>query len=105
MNPCPGAITVVNDNSDDTVPEWLSDYSIEIVNYEGNQGPAYARNKGCKDPDPRFEWIYFTDCGCEHVRNLLMHFIIAREKRDNSIVAICGSVSGKGTGIINRYMT
>ncbi len=112
LSPRPGAITVVNDNIDQTLPkwldtEWLDNYptEIKIVNYEGNKGPAYARNKGCKNADPKFEWIYFTDCGCEHVRNLIRHFIVAQEKRDDSIVAICGSVSGKESGMINRYMT
>lgn len=94
LSPRPGAITVVNDNADDTVPEWLDDYPIEIVNYEGNEGPAYARNKGCEDPDPKFEWIYFTDCGCEHVRNIIMHFINAQDKQDNSVIVICGDALG-----------
>lgn len=105
LNPCPGNITVANDNADETIPEWLASYPVEIVNYEGNRGPAYARNKGCGHPDMKFDWFYFTDCGCRHTKNLLRHFIDAREKRDDSVIAICGSVTGKGSGVINRYMT
>ena len=105
LSPRPGNITVVNDNADETIPEWLASYPVEIVNYEGNRGPAYARNKGCGQPDLKFDWFYFTDCGCRHAKNLIMHFIDAREKRDDSVIAICGSVTGKGSGIINRYMT
>ena len=105
LNPRPGNITVVNDNTDSSKPEWLASYPIEIVDYEGNRGPAYARNKGCGHPDMKFDWLYFTDCGCRHAKNLIMHFIEARQKRDDSVIAICGSVSGKGSGVINRYMT
>ena len=105
LSPRPGSIIVANDNADNSIPEWLKPYPIEIVNYDGNQGPASARNKGVEHPGPEFDWIYFTDCGCEHARNLLLHFINAQENGDDSIVAICGSVSGKGSGIINRYMT
>ena len=105
LNPRPGNITVVNDNTDNSAPEWLASYPIEIVDYEGNQGPAYARNKGCGHPDMEFDWLYFTDCGCRHAKNLIMHFIDARQKREDSVIAICGSVTGKGSGVINRYMT
>ena len=105
LNPRPGNIIVVNDNADNSTPEWLESYPVEIVNYEGNRGPAYARNKGCGHPDMKFDWIYFTDCGCRHPKNLIMHFIDARKKRDDSVIAICGSVTGKGSGVINRYMT
>lgn len=105
LNPRPGNITVVNDNTDNSVPEWLASYPVEIIDYEGNRGPAYARNKGCEHPDPKFDWFYFTDCGCRHSKNLIMHFIDARQKRDDSVIAICGSVTGRGSGVINRYMT
>ena len=102
LSPRPGNITIVNDNADETIPEWLASYPIEIVNYEGNRGPAYARNKGCGQPDLKFDWFYFTDCGCRHAKNLIMHFIDTRKKRDDSVIAICGSVTGKGSGMINR---
>jgi len=105
LNPRPGNITVVNDNTDNSIPEWLASYPVEVVDYEGNRGPAYARNKGCGHLDMKFDWFYFTDCGCRHPKNLVMHFIDARQKRDGSVIAICGSVTGKGSGVINRYMT
>ena len=98
LNPRPGNITVVNDNTDNSTPEWLASYPIEIVDYEGNRGPAYARNKGCGHPDVKFDWLYFTDCGCRHTKNLIRHFIDARQKREDSVIAICGSVIGKGSG-------
>ena len=53
----------------------------------------------------KFDWLYFTDCGCRHVKNLIMHLIDSRQKRDDSVIAICGSVTGRGLGVINRYMT
>ena len=105
LNPRPGNITVVNDNTDSSTPEWLASYPVEIVDYEGNRGPAYARNQGCGHPDVKFDWLYFTDCGCRHAKNLIRHFIDARQKREDSVIAICGSVIGKGSGVINRYMT
>lgn len=105
LNPRPGNITVVNDNTDNSVPEWLASYLVEVVEYEGNRGPAYARNQGCGQPDMKFNWLYFTDCGCRHPNNLIRHFIDARQKRDDSVIAICGSVTGRGSGVINRYMT
>lgn len=106
LNPSPGAITVANDNPDNHIPSWLSSYPIELINYRGNQGPAYARNKGAGQLNTQFDWIYFTDCGCEHVRDLIRHFVNAQKRSsDSSIVAICGSVAGKGLGRINRYMT
>lgn len=105
LNPRLGAITIANDNADNHIPDWLKTYPVELVNYSGNQGAAYARNKGAKHPEPQFDWLYFTDCGCEHVRDLLTHFIKARKSGRDSIVAICGTVAGKGQGRINRYMT
>lgn len=105
LNPRPGNITIVNDNTDNSTPEWLASYPVEVVDYEGNRGPAYARNQGCAHPDVKFDWLYFTDCGCRHAENLIMHFIDARQKREDSVIAICGSVIGKGSGVINRYMT
>lgn len=105
LNPRPGKITVVNDNIDNSTPEWLASYPVEVIDYEGNRGPAYARNQGCGNPDLKFDWIYFTDCGCRHAKNLILHFLDARQKRGDSVIAICGSVTGKGSGVINRYMT
>jgi GT2 family glycosyltransferase len=105
LNPRPGAITVANDNADYHIPEWLKSYPIKIVNYRANRGPAHARNKGSGNPDTGFDWIYFTDCGCEHVRDIIRQFVNAQERVGDSIVAICGSVAGKGPGKINRYMT
>ena len=105
LNPRPGAITVANDNADFHIPKWLKTYPINIVNYQANRGAAHARNMGSKNTRHDFDWIYFTDCGCEHGTDLIRHFVMAQQKIDNSIVAICGSVKGKGQGRINRYMT
>ena len=108
LNPRPGDITVANDNVDGCIPAWLSKtfpVPVNIVNYRGNRGPAYARNRGCAGISPGFDWFYFTDCGCEHVVDLISSLICAREKSEDSVVAICGTVSGKGSGKINRYMT
>lgn len=42
----PLRITVANDNTDQTIPDWLNNYAVEIINYPGNVGPAEARNAG-----------------------------------------------------------
>ena len=105
LNPRPGAITVANDNADARVPSWLKAYPIQVINYRNNRGPAYARNQGAENPGTAFDWIYFTDCGCEHVRNLITHFGNAQEVSGDSVVAVCGTVTGKGSGRINHYMT
>ena len=107
LNPRPGAITVANDNADTRVPSWLKVYPVQVINYRNNRGPAYARNRGAEDPETACDWIYFTDCGCEHVWNLIIRFINAQETGgdSDSVVAMCGRVTGKGTGRINRYMT
>jgi GT2 family glycosyltransferase len=42
----PRQIVVANDNTESTVPPWLSAYrDLEIINYPGNLGPAAARNR------------------------------------------------------------
>ena len=105
LHPRPGAVTVANDNADNHIPAWLKAYPIQIVNHRGNRGPAYARNNGAGQSNRQPDWIYFTDCGCEHTRNLLTHFVNAQKRHGTSIVAVCGTVVGKGSGKINRYMT
>ena len=105
LKPPPGAITVADDNADNHIPKWLKTYPIKIINYRGNQRPAYARNMGCGEPNTEYDWYYFTDCGCEHVQGLIRHFANARQNGNDSIIAICGAVAGKGRGRINRYMT
>jgi hypothetical protein len=42
----PHKIAVANDNPEPGVPAWLSGYPVEVVEYEGNLGPAKARNLG-----------------------------------------------------------
>jgi glycosyltransferase involved in cell wall biosynthesis len=42
----PKKITVANDNPDDFIPTWLHEYPITLLNYQGNVGPAEARNLG-----------------------------------------------------------
>lgn len=42
----PHRITVVNDNVDKSVPAWLEEFPGTLVNYDGNHGPAFARNAG-----------------------------------------------------------
>ena len=42
----PKQISVANDNPDNSVPEWLHDYGVNLVSYPGNLGPAAARNRG-----------------------------------------------------------
>lgn len=42
----PLRITIANDNPEETYPDWLKSYAVEIANYSGNVGPAEARNIG-----------------------------------------------------------
>ncbi|MEI6196223.1 MAG: glycosyltransferase [Verrucomicrobiota bacterium] len=42
----PKKISVVNDNDESGVPEWLKSYQVGVVEYVGNAGPAKARNRG-----------------------------------------------------------
>jgi hypothetical protein len=42
----PLRITVVNDNEDKAMPEWLRNYFGAMISYPGNRGPAFARNAG-----------------------------------------------------------
>jgi hypothetical protein len=55
----PAQIAVANDNADPDVPSWLSEYSVEVVNYPGNLGPAQARNRGfgLRDEVPPQKWM------------------------------------------------
>jgi GT2 family glycosyltransferase len=48
LNPAPQKITVVNDNhSKNQPPDWLKTYRVDTVSdYQGNLGPAAARNLG-----------------------------------------------------------
>lgn len=46
LNTPPKQIAVANDNPEPEIPEWLADYPVQLVNYEGNLGPARARNRG-----------------------------------------------------------
>ena len=105
LNPRPGAITVANDNADTHVPNWLKASPVQVISYPNNRGPAYARNRGAENPGTDCDWIYWTDCGCEHVSNLITHFRNAQESSGDAVVAVCGTVKGKGSGRINRYMT
>ena len=98
-------VILENDNADTRVPSWLKAYPGQVINYRNNRGPAYARNRGAENPGMDCDWIYFTDCGCEHVSNLITHFRNAQEASGDAVVAVCGTVKGKGSGRINRYMT
>jgi glycosyltransferase involved in cell wall biosynthesis len=42
----PKEIAVANDNAERGAPAWLASYPVKLVDYEGNLGPAKARNLG-----------------------------------------------------------
>lgn len=42
----PQQILVANDNPVPGTPPWLSEYPVNVVEYDGNLGPARARNRG-----------------------------------------------------------
>ncbi|MBT63427.1 MAG: hypothetical protein CML13_09480 [Puniceicoccaceae bacterium] len=51
------------------------------------------------------DWVYFTDCGCEHSPDLFSRFVSTWKEYGDSCVALSGSVLGSGKGAINEYMT
>jgi GT2 family glycosyltransferase len=42
----PKKIIVANDNPKPELPDWLSQYPVQVADYLGNHGPAVARNRG-----------------------------------------------------------
>lgn len=52
-----------------------------------------------------YDWVYFTDCGCTHRRDLFLKFAEAWRGCGDCCVAISGPVTGSGEGKINSYMT
>ncbi|MCR4316200.1 MAG: glycosyltransferase [Planctomycetes bacterium] len=109
-DPRPNEIVLVNDNQEFDVPSWISRSPVYLVNYNGNRGPAFARNAGaCFSTGRRIDWFYFTDTGCAHDRCFFGELIDAGNSDQQSKVAIAGpvigvSVSSKTTPI-NHYMT
>jgi hypothetical protein len=51
------------------------------------------------------DWFYFTDCGCEHAKDLFQRFAECWKELGDSCVAISGPIQGVGGGLINRFMT
>ena len=61
LSPAPKRITVVDDNRFKSQPEWLKDYRVIVAPaYEGNRGPAYARNIGFGFPATQHYRHIFT---------------------------------------------
>jgi len=67
---------------------------------------------GWKHPDVEgyengldYDWLYFTDCGCQHHKRLFSILAERRLREGDSLVAICGSTTGRDGTRINRYMT
>jgi hypothetical protein len=85
----PQWIRVVDDNDVSDVPDWLNDYdNVILCSYDGNRGPAYARNKGfglIQHPDvfrptPRFPRCLTHGVQVEHDPNL-RRSLFGRQKK------------------------
>ncbi len=76
-HPRPADIVVVDDNEEAALPRWISRYPVVLQTYEGNRGPAFARNAGAWiRTGRRIDGLYFTDTGCVGGReffNILAH--------------------------------
>lgn len=86
---------------------------------KGTNTPDYWRNGFCADlkwsghafsPTGFYwagnaNWVYFTDCGCTHDRDLFLKFEKTWVETGDCCVAISGPVTGSGSGAINEYMT
>ena len=67
-------IVAVDDGSEPPL-EAPNDLStpFKLVRHDKNKGPAAARNTGISAT--KSNWVYFTDCGCIHQPDILMHQI------------------------------
>lgn len=109
-DPGPGEIVLVNDNEESGFPGWVRTLPVRLVDYNGNHGPAYARNAGarvrtCKEVD----WLYFTDTGCWREPNFFATLAGQHAGMDPSCIAIAGPVLGVSVSMeltpINCYMS
>lgn len=108
--PRPGEIVLVNDNSEIGFPAWARRLPIECVEYQGNRGPAYARNRGALvRSDGRIDWLYFTDTACVRSREFFSELVCASHAAPSGTVGLAAPVVGvfsANSGCpINRYMT
>lgn len=110
-NPRPAEIVVVDDNGEGEPPRWarVSPW-IRVVSYQGNRGPAFARNMGaCLQTGTEFDWLYFTDGGCTRDRSFFEEIVVPAHRLAVCPVAIAAPVVGMGNSValhpINCYMT
>ncbi len=68
LNPAPERITVVDDNPFKSEPTWLKEYRVTLAPaYEGNRGPAYARNIGFGFPaTQRYRYLLSASSGPQY---------------------------------------
>lgn len=55
--------------------------------------------------ESEIDWVYFTDCGCQHDPDIFLRFEEAWKQCGDCCVALSGTVKGSGPGPINEYMT
>ncbi|MCI0365514.1 MAG: glycosyltransferase [Phycisphaerales bacterium] len=108
--PRPGEIVLVDDNAEPDPPIWLRRYPIYIVTYEGNHGPAHARNAGVRlETGQLIQWLCFTDTGCTREREFFSVLAEHQLRLREGCVAIGGPVHGVTVSPtrtpINLYMT
>ncbi|MCI0632057.1 MAG: glycosyltransferase [Phycisphaerales bacterium] len=108
--PGAGEIVVVDDNTESDPPAWVRRCPVHVVSYEGNRGPAYARNVGARFETKRpFGWLYFTDTGCARERDFFAVLTECQAQSRQACVAIAGPVQGVVESLtrtpVNFYMT
>lgn len=108
--PRPAEIVIANDNHEPGWPTWAKRYPVHRVDYPGNRGPSYARNRGATiKTGRRIDWLYFTDTSC--LREPAFFCILSEVslRLPRTTVAIAGPVHGLASSAlsapINHYMT
>lgn len=109
-SPQPAEIVLVDDNGGGQLPRWARRAGIRLVRYQGNRGPAFARNAGLALASQRaIEWIHFTDTGCLRPTDFFARFADEATRSRTTPVAFAAPVRGRGVSHrrtpINAYMT
>jgi len=97
-------IVVIDDGSE--IPMELSRATVtpvKLIRHPANKGAAAARNSGLAAV--KADWIYFTDCGCTHGKDLIPSFVRKRAECGDFTVAIVGPVEARGIGRLAFYYT
>ncbi|MBM4055978.1 MAG: glycosyltransferase [Planctomycetes bacterium] len=91
-------IILVNDGSRDETGKVAQNFNIKYF-WQGNQGPATARNKGAKEA--KGEIILFTDSDCVPDPNWIKEMIAPFN--DQNVMAVKGAYRNKQKSIVARF--